>query len=154
MSLFCDSFFHVGWIETHHLGPPAATDRRSPRTSACCVRESTGQDSVTGQPAGSLDSSQECPGAACQSRNYSAAGTAATAENPDCTPASFFTATTTAATRSPASDTFLCAAGSDHGTRTKPRTETFSATQNGAAATGEWLEKRGNLPLVSCPCLQ
>lgn len=130
-------FFTLGWIETHHPGPPAATVWRSPRTPACCTRESTRQDSVTGQPAGSPDSSQECSGAACQSSNYPAAGATATAENPDCTTAASIATAAATTTLNPTSDSLLCAASSDNGTRTKPRTKTFGTTQGGAAATGE-----------------
>lgn len=64
--------------------------------------ESTRQDSVTGQPASSPDSSQECPGAACQSSNHTAAGAATTTENPDRTTASIITATTPTAATHPA----------------------------------------------------
>lgn len=127
-------FFTLGWIKTHHPGPPAATVWRSPRTPACRSRESTRQDSVTGQPAGSPDPSQECSGAARQSSNYPAAGATATTENPDCTTAASITA---AAALNSASDSLLCAAGSDNGARTKPRTKTFSTTQGRAAAAGE-----------------
>lgn len=140
-------FFTLGWIETHHPGPPAATVWRSPRTSACRARESTREDSVTGQPTSSPDSSQECPGATRQSSNYPAAGAAATAENPDRTTASIVTAAAPAATLIPAGNAFLCAAGSDNGTGTEPRTKTFSTTQGGTSATGEtYMVREENRP--------
>lgn len=143
VSLLQFLFFTLGWIEAHHPGPPAATVWRSPRTSACCAREPTRQDSITGQPVGSPDSSQECPGAACQSSHYPAAGATATAKNSDCTTSSIVTAPAPAATFNPTTYSVLRAAGSDHGTRTKSRTKTFSTTENGTAATGERILQGG-----------